>query len=539
VLLIAATGFVKARGAGANFLAELGKMGPTGEKAAVGLGKVGSLLGKAGLWGLAAFAAYEGVSALFGLISHKAPPVKHDIEGLTVAMEHFGQSGEVVFELASVWGKDLSGLSKNFQLAATYAAQVKTIQDAVAKSGGLKGPYALRYNAGNAPNQLAALAAAEAQAKQNLTELDQTFANIATQGGVPQAEIAFTRLAKTLGLTPDQIKEAMKQMPQYQAALDGAAIASTGLAKGFGDVDANLKLVNAGMDDAISKGLTFTSVWNQLHGAAADLDGALLAANNSLKNVADTFKKNHNAITGNTTAALEDRLAVDEMAKSALAVADAKYTETGSVEAANKAYDDYIAKLRRTLLNAGLTKAQVDKLLGSIAKMPPVAATKFTAPGLVEVSNVAYGYKRILDGIPGNVSTKVRTTYTSSGSPPPSQYFKGNRFGGLYEHAAVGVLREAGTFPAVSRGARYAFAEPQTRGEAFVPRSGNYGRSMSILSAAAGWYGASVVPGGARGGGVMHLHITAAPGYARAQLDSLRFAISMEGGDPVKVLTPR
>jgi hypothetical protein len=51
--------------------------------------------------------------------------------------------------------------------------------------------------------------------------------------------------------------------------------------------------------------------------------------------------------------------------------------------------------------------------------------------------------------------------------------------------------------------ARYSWAEPATGGEAFVPKNGEYGRSMSIISTAAGWYGASVVPGGMRGGVVM------------------------------------
>jgi hypothetical protein len=40
--------------------------------------------------------------------------------------------------------------------------------------------------------------------------------------------------------------------------------------------------------------------------------------------------------------------------------------------------------------------------------------------------------------------------------------------------------------------ARYAFAEPATGGEAFIPRRGNRARSLSILEQAAAWYGAEV-----------------------------------------------
>lgn len=535
VSILAATGFVKARGAGANFLAELTKMGPTGERAAGALGKVGGWLGKAGLWGAGALIAYEGVSALFGLINHKSPPVKHDIEGLTVALERFGESGKVIFELAQVWGPDLSGLSRDLHTALTYTSQAADLQKKMANAGTRLRGGPVDQNPGHA---LDVLMSQEATAKQNLSELDQAFANIATQGGVPQAQIAFARLAKAQGWSDAQTQQALTQMPKYQAALDAAAISTTGLAKGFGDVDANLALVNAGMQDAIDKGRSFVDVWNQLHGATENVDQAMLSANDALKNVADTFKKNHDAIKGNSTAALEDRLVLDQMAKSAAEVADKVYTQTGSIEAANKAYDDYIGQLRRTLLHAGLTKKQVDDLLKSIAKMPPIAETKVTAPGLVEVSNVAYGYKRILDNLDGrNIKTTVATSYVQSGSPPPSKYFHGNRWGGAYEHAAAGTLREASYYSATNPG-RYMIAEPETHGEYFVPARGNYGRSMSILGRAAANYGASVVPGG-RGGAVMqvHVHFTAAPGAAARAFEQLRYEVNLRGG-PQRAFTP-
>jgi hypothetical protein len=88
------------------------------------------------------------------------------------------------------------------------------------------------------------------------------------------------------------------------------------------------------------------------------------------------------------------------------------------------------------------------------------------------------------------------------------------RWGGAYEHAAVGKLRDAHV-AAPAGPARYAYAEPQTGGEAFVPKRGNYGRSMEILSAAAGWYNADVVPRGgyygsgqASAGGTFDLNVT-------------------------------
>jgi tape measure domain-containing protein len=68
-----------------------------------------------------------------------------------------------------------------------------------------------------------------------------------------------------------------------------------------------------------------------------------------------------------------------------------------------------------------------------------------------------------------------------------------NRMGGLYAFAGGGVT------PAhVAHGTRYKWAEPQTGGEAFVPRLGDPARSRSILSQAAGWYGLDIIDKDAR-----------------------------------------
>jgi hypothetical protein len=84
------------------------------------------------------------------------------------------------------------------------------------------------------------------------------------------------------------------------------------------------------------------------------------------------------------------------------------------------------------------------------------------------------------------------------------------RWGGVrYAEDGLLSLRDAGIY---SGGPLYGFAEPATGGEAFVPRRGDRDRSMGILSTAAGWYGAHVVPAaayrGGAGGGGGPVHVT-------------------------------
>ncbi len=73
-----------------------------------------------------------------------------------------------------------------------------------------------------------------------------------------------------------------------------------------------------------------------------------------------------------------------------------------------------------------------------------------------------------------------------------------------------------------------------------MPKNGDYGRSMSILSEAAGWYGASVTPGG--GGGVQtvvheHRHVLVLQG--REMLSGFRREVDLAGGKTDNLLGRR
>lgn len=87
--------------------------------------------------------------------------------------------------------------------------------------------------------------------------------------------------------------------------------------------------------------------------------------------------------------------------------------------------------------------------------------------------------------------------WTSSGDLHVGTGTQQHRWGGIDYAMARGGSIEAhhATSPTVLYGER------ATGGEAFIPRNGDYARSMSILSKAAGWYGASVMPAMSAGGG--------------------------------------
>jgi hypothetical protein len=172
----------------------------------------------------------------------------------------------------------------------------------------------------------------------------------------------------------------------------------------------------------------------------------------------------------------------------------AKYNESGSVQQAADTYDGYIAQLRQTLHDAKFTDDQISQLIQTYAQMPPVVTTTIQTNGLDgTVYQVDHLKQQLLD-INGKTYTAT-VTYVTHGD---TTLVQGNRnkiqrWGGYYEHAQDGLLRDAQVYSPVMPG-RYFAAEQTTGGEAFVPKFGNYGRSMNTLNHAAAWYGARVVP---------------------------------------------
>jgi hypothetical protein len=136
------------------------------------------------------------------------------------------------------------------------------------------------------------------------------------------------------------------------------------------------------------------------------------------------------------------------------AAAQSQYQETGNAKMATALYGGYINQLRAILIKSGMSKGQVDSLLKQ------------------------YG----------------RITLSR------------NAAGGLYEHAATGLLRDAH----IASGNRtlYAYAEPKTGGELFAPKFGNMATTRkNVTKAVTQWWGGRD-PWGTSGGRAITVNAT-------------------------------
>lgn len=83
---------------------------------------------------------------------------------------------------------------------------------------------------------------------------------------------------------------------------------------------------------------------------------------------------------------------------------------------------------------------------------------------------------------------------------PPQPPWRGvpfNRWGAVHSYKAGGIHAKVG------KGDLIRWAEPETGGEAYIPRRGDSARSKKILDTAAGWFGMRVVP--MAGGGIVSM----------------------------------
>jgi hypothetical protein len=171
--------------------------------------------------------------------------------------------------------------------------------------------------------------------------------------------------------------------------------------------------------------------------------------------------------------------------------------------------NSFTGKLSPAMLNtlraAGLTKAQIAavgrEFMDAKRKGDSFARKYAAAIALMGVGKSIADVNRLqakIFGLRGKIvtiGTRVVGEKVRGGTIPFAK-------GGIVTHADTGALRDASLFTSVSSGARYAFAEPSTGGEAFIPKRGDMARSRAIWEyVGRNWLGARSGGGGGRGGG--------------------------------------
>lgn len=294
-----------------------------------------------------------------------------------------------------------------------------------------------------------------------------------------------------------------------------------------------------------------------------DYAESYLRARDAVKSLSVALKENGASFSLATKKGSENRSALYSGIRAAQDAAQARYQETGSVKAANLAYDEHIARLRATLVQQKVNSATIRGLM-ALAQRPTyegrgpansqtnIAFAKAAigvAGGLVDLRDKLSlnqvgaslsneGSRDNLSNIIGFLETaaaaaqaryeqtrnaktaqtlyggyvaQLRAMLAEAGYPAAqvnnliAQYGRitltSNARGGVYMAAGgIGGMSGPTLYPPGDR-PLYGFAEQGTGGEIFLPRNGNHARGEDLLRVGAGWYGGRYMPAGGGGGG--------------------------------------
>ena len=270
--------------------------------------------------------------------------------------------------------------------------------------------------------------------------------------------------------------------------------------------------------------------------AQADPAFALIKAQKDMVTAQTAYTK---AVDKHGASSKEAEAAALNLAQQSIELADA-------VDTAGASFDGKLSpELEAAMRAAGLTNEQIGILKKALGEAK-VAGDKFA--GAYTATVTAPGLDAILAKLERLKALQRKMGFSVNAYDPEG--LVRNRYGGIYQHAATGVLRQAGIHAARSP-ARYAYAEPATGGELFAPRFGDMDRTKALVGHAVdNWWGGweSFAPRGhGRSGGIAvstthtviheHHHILTLNGTS--VLSGLRDEVDLRGGDVQKVVGSR
>lgn len=228
--------------------------------------------------------------------------------------------------------------------------------------------------------------------------------------------------------------------------------------------------IGGAFGQADSKVRDLTASLNIFFGNALGWTDANINFEDSIDRVAESFKRNGDSIKISTDKGRENVRNVQDSIKAAIAARDAKIKETGSVDEGNKVYATQIERLRGVLKNAGLTKGEIEKLIGAYDEIPPEVSTDVNTPGLSAALSQAIRLNAELD--------RIRRKAMN------------NPLGAGGNYAGVGGYAEGGV---VTR-QQLAWVGEGNRPEAIIPLS-NPGRAAEVMAEAGllGFGGGTIV----------------------------------------------
>lgn len=373
-----------------------------------------------------------------------------DTQGLSDALLRLGKTGEFTGELTNLFGKNLAGVQ----------------DDALAATGGINNFNRSVENVVPGMSALDRLFIGRSftDAATHFQQVDDALAGMVRDGHADAARGAFVAITQASHQSADTI-EALT--PKYVNALT--------------EVDKATKQTADSTVFAKQAADSLLDSWDRLNGQAQTVDQAMLDARHAVDGVTEAFKEGSKAVAGNSTAALENRVALRDAAKAAEAAAAAYLNNGGTAAGAAKIITDFKVAAEKATGATGAQKTAVDKLADSLFALPDHVNPTVTVKvfGLAELQAMNANLQAALSR-----SGQVKFDATKQADGGIVRFFAS---GGLEQHIAQ----------VVPPGRVRIWNEPEAGGEAYIPLSASKRtRSLQVLKTVAADFGFALMPGG-------------------------------------------
>jgi hypothetical protein len=217
---------------------------------------------------------------------------------------------------------------------------------------------------------------------------------------------------------------------RVKLAADGTAVAVNAfdvLAQQLTQVTANADTLAGAMVDKVL-------------GATLSMDHAVLSFNESLTALDDNFKRGHITLDITKAKGQQFREAVLASVQANLQEYDTLIKLGMGADQAAAAYDANTGALERQLQKLGLTKGQIDDLIGKYRGVPANVDTDIATKGLTKAIEDLTSLIRLINGIPDH-TVHIDTIYTSYNRPGTRAGSQGSAFahGGIVGAAGGGA----------------------------------------------------------------------------------------------------
>ncbi|MFG2299429.1 phage tail tape measure protein [Actinacidiphila glaucinigra] len=217
------------------------------------------------------------------------------------------------------------------------------------------------------------------EAREKLDSLDQSLAGLVSSGNADTASKSFKALAMEAEANGTSAEKLMTLLPHYSDALADLDTQSQLTGDGQREMSEDILLTKTQLQQTADAAEQLTDSLKLLNGINIDAAEKEIGFRQSLHDLTESLKENGHSLDITTEKGRKNKQAFLDAAKAAQEHAESVAQQKNSVEAGNAVLEKDIGILRKQMLQAGFSKAAVDALLESFAKIPPKTTAQVKA----------------------------------------------------------------------------------------------------------------------------------------------------------------